>query len=288
MPMGLQANDGGYGASQVGGFAKAPSQQAEENTILNVDFVKAPQQLEQNPTTKPKVQAQNWDLETQQPHGGQEWSTISNFVDDFSVTTNFLGPPAKAVAACGLAIHEIEHYPPANFEPYLSELATWIQPEDPEELRRRLMLGNGASELIDLVIRIGAHKGPFGVKEDAQYKEYERAALADGRKKISQPGSGENFGLLAIINPCNPTGKYLPVEEDQSTWFWGELWTSCHYQPLQPNWQVPACRRYEEIHRDHVPAIHNCARGRVDAALAWLKLEGGFPGEPAGLGEKDV
>jgi len=158
-----------------------------------------------------KVQAQNWDLETQQPHGGQEWSTIANFVDDFSVTTNYLGPPAKAIAACGLAIQEIEHYPPANFEPYHSQLAAWIQPEDPAELHGRLMLGNGASELIDLVTRIGAHQGPFAVRSDAQYKEYERAALADGRKKVDP--TTESFALLAVINPCNPTGEYLPVED---------------------------------------------------------------------------
>jgi len=172
-----------------------------------VDFVKP----QKDPLPVAKVEAKNWDLETQQPHGGQEWSTISNFVDDFSVTTNFLGPPMKAVAACGTAIHEIEHYPPANFEPYLSELAAWIQPDDYKELHSRLMLGNGASELIDLCIRIGAHQGPFAVKSDAQYKEYERAALADGREKVA-PTSGK-FGLLAVINPCNPTGEYLPVED---------------------------------------------------------------------------
>jgi len=34
----------------------------------------------------------NWDLNTQQPHGGQEWSELgSKFVEDFSVTTNFKG-----------------------------------------------------------------------------------------------------------------------------------------------------------------------------------------------------
>ena len=32
--------------------------------------------------------ATNWDLNTQQPHGGQEWSSMGDtFVEDFSVTT---------------------------------------------------------------------------------------------------------------------------------------------------------------------------------------------------------
>merc|ERR1719159_979970 len=164
-----------------------------------------------------KVDSSNWDLDTQQPHGGQEWSTIPNFVEDFSVTTNFLGPPRKALMACGVALEEIEHYPPANFEPFLSELAAWIQPDDPKELSSRLMLGNGASELIDLVTRVGAHPGPFKVRSDAQYKEYERAALADGREKVSSSpklaGEGNPFSMLAVVNPCNPTGEYFHVEE---------------------------------------------------------------------------
>lgn len=130
--------------------------------------------------------ATNWDLDTQQPHGGQEWKGIANFVEDFSVTTNFFGPPSKAMAACGQALPEVEHYPPANFEPHLSELAQWLQPGDSKELVPRLMLGNGASEIIDLVTRIGAHEGAFVTRSEAQYKEYERAALAAGREKLRQ------------------------------------------------------------------------------------------------------
>merc|ERR550514_2566173 len=260
MPMGLQ-NDGGYCATQV-----SPNV---------VDFVK-PQLEQENPTVKvqSKVQAQNWDLETQQPHGGQEWSSIPNFVEDFSVTTNFLGPPKRALMACGTAIHEIEHYPPANFEPYLSELAAWIQPEDPDELRRRLMLGNGASELIDLVIRIGAHEGPFGVKSDAQYKEYERAALADGRKKISSPGSGETFGLLAVINPCNPTGEYLPIEEMKKY-----IETTCQpsttvlVDESMQLWRGPNWRQDSLVsQRDWVRRMHEEKDIRVYIMHSWTKI----------------
>merc|ERR1740117_2552146 len=73
------------------------------------------------------------------------------------------------------------------------------------------MLGNGASELIDLVTRVGAHQGAFRARDKTQYKEYERAALADGRLGCSDVDQA--FGLLAVVNPCNPTGEYLNVEE---------------------------------------------------------------------------
>jgi hypothetical protein len=64
----------------------------------------------------------NWDLNTQQPHGGQEWATMDNFVEDFSVTTNTLGPPWKAVAAATAALSEVEY----AFHFYVSFLRFYI------------------------------------------------------------------------------------------------------------------------------------------------------------------
>jgi len=56
--------------------------------------------------------------------------------------------------------------------------------------------------------------GGFKVKPSTQYKEYERAALADGRETIKLDGQaeeGEDWTILAIINPCNPTGEYMDI-----------------------------------------------------------------------------
>ena len=47
-----------------------------------------------------------WDTSTQQYHGGQEWSSVSNFVEDFSVTTNGLGTPKGAIEAAKKAVLE--------------------------------------------------------------------------------------------------------------------------------------------------------------------------------------
>eukprot|EP00929_Paragymnodinium_shiwhaense_P034065 TRINITY_DN18579_c0_g1_i1.p1 TRINITY_DN18579_c0_g1~~TRINITY_DN18579_c0_g1_i1.p1 ORF type:complete len:441 (-),score=63.13 TRINITY_DN18579_c0_g1_i1:549-1799(-) len=160
--------------------------------------------------------ATNWDLNVQQPHGGQEWSSLGDrLVEDFSVTTNFMGPPWKAISAATASLQHIDHYPAANCEPALRDLATWLmgdRNEDLEDLHSRLLLGNGASELIDLVIRIAAPEGSFRIRSDVQYKEYERAALADGREKQEHNTPLErDWSILAIINPCNPTGEYLEI-----------------------------------------------------------------------------
>jgi len=192
-----------------------------------------------------KWDATNWDLNVQQPHGGQEWAGMgAKFVEDFSVTTNFMGPPWRAVASCSAALQHIEHYPAANCEPALSDLAAFLHgshfgeneytlslPPTIDSIHSRLMLGNGASELIDLVTRIAAPVGAFTLASSIQYKEYERAARADGRdfvgcvenysptkeaspkvQAFAQPATIGAWSMLAVINPCNPTGEYMSIE----------------------------------------------------------------------------
>lgn len=55
---------------------------------------------ENNKTTANNV----WDSKTQTFHGGQEHRFINNFVEDFSVTTNYLGTPRKALEAAKEAV----------------------------------------------------------------------------------------------------------------------------------------------------------------------------------------
>lgn len=48
---------------------------------------------------------------------------------------------------------DIHHYPAANQEPAKTSLAQFLWPSDYAEHHPRLLMGNGASELIDLVVR---------------------------------------------------------------------------------------------------------------------------------------
>lgn len=50
-------------------------------------------------------------------------------------------------------ISDIHHYPAANQEPAKTSLAEFLWPGDSAKHHGRLLLGNGASELIDLVVR---------------------------------------------------------------------------------------------------------------------------------------
>ncbi|KAG1051236.1 hypothetical protein G6F43_006544 [Rhizopus delemar] len=161
-----------------------------------------------------------WDTKTQTFHGGQEHRFIENFVEDFSVTTNYLGTPEKALEAAKEAINDIHHYPAANQEPAKTRLAQFLWGEDYAQHHPRLLMGNGASELIDLVVRKALlsfmQKGITqptwkGSPWDVQYREYQRSAETNGFK-ILDPSNTERADMLCIVNPCNPTGDYFSVE----------------------------------------------------------------------------
>jgi len=147
-------------------------------------------------------------------HGGQSWRNLKIYKQDFSVTTNALGTPEKAIQAAREALNKIEHYPPQDFEPALTDLAKWLDPENWQDVHERLLLGNGLSELIDLVIRTipkgSWQSGPSVV----QYMEYERSASAQNRPKVSN--SNKSANLTCIINPNNPTGDWMPLEQLKS------------------------------------------------------------------------
>ncbi|KAJ3031263.1 hypothetical protein HDV00_008402 [Rhizophlyctis rosea] len=153
-----------------------------------------------------------WDTKTQQYHGGQEWAFLNNFVEDFSVTTNGLGIPQKALQAARDALDTCHHYPPADQEPTKTILSKFMWPQDPENVHSRLLLGNGASELIDLVTRY-APEGPWKPGPwEIQYKEYERSAIALGRNVLPHDHTTP-ASLTCIVNPNNPSGDYMHIEE---------------------------------------------------------------------------
>ncbi|KAI8366088.1 pyridoxal phosphate-dependent transferase [Radiomyces spectabilis] len=160
-----------------------------------------------------------WDTTTQTFHGGQEHRYLNNFVEDFSVTTNYLGTPKKALQAAHDALDDILHYPAADQEPAKTALAQFLWPTGYETHRTRLLLGNGASELIDLVVRKalqnaykrGVQQPTWKPRWAAQYKEYERSAVTNGFQVLKST-STERADLVCIVNPCNPTGDYASVE----------------------------------------------------------------------------
>lgn len=153
-----------------------------------------------------------WNLETQEFHGGQSWRTCKDFHADFSVTTNAFGPPPSAVRAAREQLEHIQHYPAADAGEVKAALAKFC--DIPQS---QMLVGNGASEFIDLVMK-ALPPGPFRPGPFiATYQEYHRAARAAGRSicPSNEPvdADGNAPTVTVYIRPNSPTGQLAPLEE---------------------------------------------------------------------------
>ena len=237
-----------------------------------------------------------WDTDTQEVHGGQTWQLCGDaFVEDFSVTTNALGAPAAALTAARDALDRVHHYPPADCAKALAHLSEFMGkwPTD------QLLLGNGASEFIDLVMRVatreggGAYRvGPF----DAAYREYDRAAAAAGRPTYSwqqvQRGlpDGHRIGVTVIIHPNSPTGDFTPLDQLEA---WIRQRQPCEaadavfvidesFMPFcGPDWRRHSALELVARYPERVLVIHSWTKlwscpglrlGSVAASRAWIRI----------------
>jgi histidinol-phosphate/aromatic aminotransferase/cobyric acid decarboxylase-like protein len=162
-------------------------------------------------------------------------------VCDFSITSNPLGPVPEGVRAAQRLLSNveeewttprggdvkailedqgerimsapvIEQYPSRD-DPELShEVLKFLKLEQTSEAdaSKRLIFGNGASELIDLLAR-AAPEGPYCTSPftRTQYREYDCACQAAGRKSADVGDAA----ILCLVNPTNPTGDFMERAE---------------------------------------------------------------------------
>lgn len=172
-------------------------------------------------------------------HGGNlEWASeryglaAEEFID-FSSNVNPLGPPPRALEAARAAVNEAARYPEPNAAKLKSALARHLGMGE-----ESLVLGNGSSELIHLLVRCvarpSAHRGEAalggsGVAVVAPaFGEYERAARIAGveptfYRLLPRQGFSLRAASLAeeaarsqltfLCNPASPTGRLYPREE---------------------------------------------------------------------------
>ncbi|KAJ2893133.1 hypothetical protein IWW38_002965 [Coemansia aciculifera] len=181
--------------------------------------------------------------------------------------------PSAAKQAATSSIEHSHHYPPADQEPAKSSLARFLWPSEFETERDRLILGNGASELIDLVIRMAPRgtwrPGPFYT----QYKEYERSARNNGFELLPFAGN-DRANVACLVNPCNPTGDYLELDELKA-------WIASNVLPggyaiidesMQP-WHSEQFREHSlTSQREYVEALYREQGISVFVMHSWTKL----------------
>jgi len=151
-------------------------------------------------------------------HGGQDINIKIDLIDDFSVTTNFLGLSSIGKDEMLKEINDITHYPNQKQEPYKTNLINWLYKDLVKN--NNLILGNGASELLDLLIKIIRYDKKYKIYENkswkpgsstVQYIEYERACKNYEYEKKEY--NNLETDITCIINPCNPTGEYKNITE---------------------------------------------------------------------------
>ena len=140
-----------------------------------------------------------------QKHGGQDNNIQVKLIEDFSVTTNLLGPNQRGLKYLEDNLLSIQHYPPQDYEPFKSNLINFIF--DGQKINNKILLGNGASELIDLIIRRNESDSWRPGKSEVQFLEYERSCQLMNKEKKGYNDNSSN--LMCLINPNNPTGEYL-------------------------------------------------------------------------------
>lgn len=145
---------------------------------------------------------------------------------DFSASVNPYGPSPYVAAA--LRELDLSRYPDPNCVDLTKAIAErhGVGPE-------RVLVGNGASELIHLVTRVFVHGGQRAVAFTPTFGEFERAVTLAGAALHPWPANPErgfrwNLGnkadvlrrvrppLVYLCNPNNPTGVYLSESEVRS------------------------------------------------------------------------
>lgn len=153
-------------------------------------------------------------------HGGdlekvaRRWGKDESEFLDFSSNVNPLGPPRGLLEYLGEALPDLVNYPTPQARVLRRELAHFL--ELPQE---RILLGNGANELIHLLFLWRRPQRAW--IPSPTFSEYERAAILSGAtverysllpEKKLDPGFFEERlapgDLLVLCNPNNPTGMF--------------------------------------------------------------------------------
>ncbi len=156
-------------------------------------------------------------------HGGNitraslKYGIAKNDFIDFSANINPLGPSQEVIAALKNSLDLISSYPDPECVELRSALAAYLG------IRKELLLmGNGAAELIYLLVRVARCK--TALIPVPTFSEYSLSVLSQGGNIIQIPMEEENgfklpvkeiidhlpgTDILFLCNPNNPTGRLV-------------------------------------------------------------------------------
>jgi threonine-phosphate decarboxylase len=156
-------------------------------------------------------------------HGGNVWKVSEKYnipvdqIIDFSISTNPLGVPEKAVDSIRQHLNLIHHYPDPDHEWLLEALAESVGVSS-----NNVLVGNGSTELIYLFNEVFLENGCEAVVPVPTFSEYKAAIERFGGNMVFiKCNSANNFKLnleelensltkktriIFLCNPNSPTG----------------------------------------------------------------------------------
>lgn len=202
-------------------------------------------------------------------HGGQDIHTLSVPLKvDMSVTTNGLGP-VKNWDFSSKIVDNIDHYPPINDIELISNYNNFFKLGTTDSMP--VLFGNGATELIDLVLRNINVKTWKTNNVDAQYLEYENSCKVSLKKKLNHDDL--NASLTIMVNPNNPTGDFLnwiQIEDYISNYVANDSYLIVDESMIfwNPNWRDDSFL----YHRDYITNLNRTRNIKVIIIQSWTKI----------------
>lgn len=144
------------------------------------------------------------------------------------------------------------------------------------KVKEKLLLGNGASELIDLIIRCSPEGAWSPGTSLVQYKEYQRSAQIQGRpiRLLTDRKSSVKVTCCSLVNPTNPTGEYwsLPQMKDWIEEHVPEGCTLTVDESMQP-WLGPMWRQDSLVSQSEwIQSQWSRRRVSIYVIHSWTKL----------------
>jgi histidinol-phosphate aminotransferase len=158
--------------------------------------------------------------ETQREYGIQHIIKLAS-------NENPLGPSPKAVAAIQKHLSELHRYPDPSCHDLVQKISRLWKID-----AKKISIGNGSNELIDLLIRIFCEPGEAILTSQSAFVAYQVCAQASRVKRFFAPllpgyrpdlqkmadfllneKSASGVRLVFLPNPNNPTGTYSPIKE---------------------------------------------------------------------------
>jgi histidinol-phosphate/aromatic aminotransferase/cobyric acid decarboxylase-like protein len=204
-------------------------------------------------------------------HGGSEIHTINNLQLDMSVTTNAFGLVDNYYESMtkDKFEHLATHYPPtpSSTDTALQDAYAAFTQSDVVPI-----FGNGATELIDIIVRTIPHGNWKTNDVTTQYREYNNACIKTNRMQLKH---GDTSAILTvIINPNNPTGDFMDwscMTEYVDTFVANDGYLIVDESMLF--WHGPTWTQHSFLgHTDYVKSLKNERNITVIVIQSWTKI----------------